>query len=159
MDRIEQTDSNENTPSASSALKAKEGIEKQNSQIKIAVDLIIDMGAGMILLVKRKFQPLGWALPGGFLEVGESAEQAALREAFEETGLRVELVRQFHVYSDPSRDPRGPCVSVVFLARGWGTPKAGDDAVSCEAFHEMNLPGELAFDHRQIIRDYYLERY
>ncbi len=126
---------------------------------RLTVDLLIDMGAGMIVLVERKNAPAGWALPGGFVDPGESVEEAALREAKEETGLDIELVRQFHVYSDPKRDPRGHSVSVVFVARGWGPAKAGSDAAKCELFHEMNLPADIAFDHRQIIRDYYLGRF
>jgi len=126
---------------------------------RLCVDLIIDMGAGLIVLIERKNEPAGWALPGGFVDVGETVEEAALREAQEETGLAVELIRQFHVYSDPSRDARGHSASVVFIARGYGKPKAGDDAATCELYHEMNLPTEIAFDHRQIIRDYFHERY
>ncbi len=127
---------------------------------KLCTDLIIDMGAGMIVLIQRKNEPFGWALPGGFVDVGESVEEAAIREAYEETGLNIELVRQFHVYSDPKRDPRGiPTASVVMIARGWGTPKAGDDAAKAELFHEMNLPADLVFDHKQIIRDYFAGRY
>lgn len=126
---------------------------------KLCVDLLIDMGAGMIVLVKRKNEPFGWALPGGFVDVGESTDMAAIREAWEETGLDVELVRQFHFYSEPNRDPRGHSASLVYLARGRGKPKAGDDAQEVELFHEMNLPADIVFDHRQIIRDYYLGRY
>ena len=127
---------------------------------KLCVDLIIDMGAGMIVLIERKNEPKGWALPGGFVDIGESVEEAGLREAYEETGLDIEVVRQFHVYSDPKRDPRGfHSVSVVLAARGWGTPKGADDALKAELFHEMNLPENIAFDHRQIIKDYFGGRY
>ena len=126
---------------------------------KLTVDVIIDMGAGQIVLIERKNAPLGWALPGGFVDVGEAVEEAALREVREETGLEVELVRQFHVYSDPKRDPRQHTASVVFIARGWGKAKAGSDAQRAELYHEMNLPHEIAFDHRQILRDYFMARY
>jgi 8-oxo-dGTP diphosphatase len=126
----------------------------------ICADIIIDMGAGMIVLIKRKNEPKGWALPGGFVDIGETVEESAIREALEETGLHIEIVRQFHVYSDPKRDPRGMhSASVVFVARGWGTPKAGDDAEEAALFHEMNLPPDIAFDHRQIIKDYFASRY
>ena len=94
----------------------------------LCVDVIVDMGSGLFALVKRKNDPQGWALPGGFVDVGETVEHAALREVQEEIGLDVELIRQFHVYSDPRRDTRAHSVSVVFLARGKGTPKAGSDA-------------------------------
>lgn len=126
---------------------------------RLTVDVLIDMGAGMLVLVKRKNAPHGWALPGGFVEVGETVEEAALREVKEETGLDVELVRLFHVYSDPKRDERFHTASVVFVARGWGEPKAGSDAADVGLCHEMNLPPEIAFDHRQILRDYFTERY
>jgi len=125
----------------------------------LTVDVIIDMGAGTLLLVERKNAPEGWALPGGFVDVGETVEEAALREVKEETGLNVELVRQFHVYSDPKRDERGHTASIVFIARGWGKPKAASDAKAVDFFHEMNLPEKIAFDHRAILRDYFMERY
>jgi ADP-ribose pyrophosphatase YjhB (NUDIX family) len=117
------------------------------------------MGSGLIALIERKNAPHGWALPGGFVDIGETTEEAAIREAKEETGLNVELLRVFNVYSDPKRDPRGHTASVVYLARGYGNPKAASDAAKIELFHEMNLPSEIAFDHRQIIRDYFLNRY
>jgi 8-oxo-dGTP diphosphatase len=126
---------------------------------RLCSDVLIDMGAGLVVLIKRKNDPQGWAIPGGFVDIGESAEEAALREAYEETGLRVELVRQFHVYSDPQRDPRGHTASVVFVARGKGQPRAGSDAAEVGLFHQMNLPPDLAFDHRQILNDYFYERY
>lgn len=125
----------------------------------LCADLIIDMGAGLVLLVKRKNDPQGWALPGGFVDIGESVEEAALREAKEEIGLYVELVRQFHIYSEPNRDSRGHTASVVFIAKGKGEPKAGSDAAEVGFFHQMNLPQDIAFDHRQILNDYFFERY
>ena len=126
---------------------------------KLTVDVIVDMGAGMVVLVERKNEPFGWALPGGFVDVGETVEEAALREVREETGLDVELVRQFHVYSDPKRDARGHTASIVFVARGWGQPKAASDAKSTDLFYDMNLPAEICFDHRQILKDYFSGRY
>ncbi len=117
------------------------------------VDVIIDMG-GRIVLVERRNQPRGWALPGGFIDYGESAEQAAVREAREETGLEVELVEQFHTYSAPDRDPRFHTLSVVFLARADGTPRGGDDARRAELFSPHELPEPMAFDHARIISDW-----
>jgi ADP-ribose pyrophosphatase YjhB (NUDIX family) len=112
-----------------------------------------------IVLIKRRNPPEGWALPGGFVEYGESIESAALREAKEETGLNVELVRQFHTYSDPERDPRHHTISTVFLARASGRPRAGDDAKEVGIFTEKNLPDTIAFDHREILKDYFTGRY
>jgi 8-oxo-dGTP diphosphatase len=126
---------------------------------KLSVDLIIDTGAGLIVMVERKNEPFGWALPGGFVDPGESAEEAALREAKEETGLEIELVRQFHLYSEPKRDPRGATASMVFVARAKGALKAGSDAQNVATYHQANLPSEICFDHRQILNDYFLERY
>lgn len=126
---------------------------------KLTVDVIIDTGAGLVVMVERQNEPLGWALPGGFIDPGESAEEAALREAKEETGLEIELVRQFHFYSNPGRDPRGATASIVFVARAKGTPKAGSDAKAVATYHQGNLPQNVCFDHRQILSDYFLERY
>ncbi len=128
---------------------------------RLTVDIIIqtDDAPGGIVLVKRKNEPLGWALPGGFVDHGETVETAEDREALEETSLRVRLIRQFHVYSDPRRDPRGHTASVVFLARAKGEPVGGDDAAEARVFELNALPGEIAFDHRQIIQDYSERRY
>jgi ADP-ribose pyrophosphatase YjhB (NUDIX family) len=123
----------------------------------LTVDMIINLGsseAPRIVLVKRKNPPHGWALPGGFVDFGETVEEAAIREACEETGLDIELERQFHSYSDPSRDPRGHMVSVVFAARAKGVPKGGDDAKEAVAFGVDDLPPDIVFDHRRIIEDY-----
>lgn len=122
------------------------------------VDLIIEYQDG-IVLIQRKNPPKGWALPGGFVDYGESLESAALREAKEETGLDVELIRQFHTYSDPNRDPRHHTISTVFIARASDKPSAGDDAKAAGVFKRGNLPERIAFDHRQIITDYYERRY
>lgn len=122
------------------------------------VDLIIESNDG-IILIKRKNPPLGWALPGGFAEYGESLESAAIREAKEETGMEVELIRQFHTYSDPKRDLRHHTITTVFIARAGGRPSAGDDAKAAGIFRRANLPEQIAFDHREILDDYYTGRY
>ncbi len=123
------------------------------------VDIIIRVeredGEKGIVLIYRKNEPKGWALPGGFVDYGETLEQAALREAREETGLRVESLEQFHSYSDPRRDPRQHNISTVFTATAGGVPRAGDDAGEIGIFSEENLPHPLAFDHEQILRDYF----
>lgn len=118
----------------------------------VTVDIIIDVG-GRVVLIRRKYPPPGWALPGGFVELGESLAQAAMREAREETSLEVELTEQFFAYSDPRRDPRGPTVSVVYLGRAAGIPAAADDAAEVGLFAIESLP-PLAFDHHQILADY-----
>jgi len=120
------------------------------------VDIIIEVGGG-IILVERKHEPFGWAIPGGFVDYGESYESAAKREAMEETGLHVELRRQFHTYSEPGRDPRMHTASTVFIASASGKPKGGDDAKRAEIFTRENLP-ELVFDHARILADYFAER-
>ena len=119
------------------------------------VDAIIEMEEGGIVLIRRKNPPPGWALPGGFIDYGESAEAAVVREALEETSLEIALVELFHVYSDPQRDPRQHTLAVVFIARAKGTPRAADDAAAVGIFHEENLPTPLAFDHRRILSDYF----
>ena len=121
------------------------------------VDVIIRVGGGFVL-VKRKNPPLGWALPGGFVDAGETLEAAAAREALEETGLAVRLERQFHTYSDPARDPRRHTLSTVFLADAEGEPRGGDDAAEARVFPLDALP-ELVFDHAQIVADYRAGRY
>ncbi|TKJ40749.1 NUDIX hydrolase [candidate division LCP-89 bacterium B3_LCP] len=124
---------------------------------KPVVDIIIEFGGG-IILIKRKNPPSGWAIPGGFVDYGESAEDAALREAKEETNLDLNDLRQFHVYSDPARDDRVHTISTVFIAKGQGTPQAGDDADDISIFSQDTLPPDLAFDHPQILADYFDRR-
>lgn len=124
----------------------------------LTVDVIIEHEGG-IVLIKRKNEPLGWALPGGFVDYGERIEEAAVREAREETGLHVELLRQFHTYSDPARDSRFHTVSTVFVARGTGVLKAGDDAKDAEVFTRESLPDPIAFDHRSILDDFFEKKY
>lgn len=123
------------------------------------VDIIIEIESKGIVLIKRKNPPYGWAIPGGFVDYGESLEEAAIREAKEETNLDVELLRQFHTYSDPNRDPRQHSISTVYIAKGKGIPKAKDDAIEIRIFTEPNLPDEIAFDHRLILRDYFKRVY
>jgi len=120
----------------------------------VTADIIIRYQGG-IVLIERKNEPTGWALPGGFVEIGESVEEAAVREAREETSLGVTLVEQFYVYSKPKRDPRFHTVTVVFIGVGAGTLKGRDDARRAEVFLPGNLPEKIAFDHREIINDYY----
>ena len=124
-----------------------------------AVDLIIEIEGKGLVLIERRNPPPGWALPGGFVEVGETLEQAAVREAKEETCLDVELLGHFHTYSDPNRDPRMHCISTVFVAKATGTPKAEDDAKSCAIYPKDQLPDILAFDHRKILEDYLNSRW
>ncbi|NEQ19119.1 MAG: NUDIX hydrolase [Microcoleus sp. SIO2G3] len=112
-----------------------------------------------IVLIERHNSPLGWAIPGGFVDYGESVEIAARREALEETGLQVELIEQFHVYSDPSRDPRQHTLSIVFLATATGEPKAGDDAKGIGIFESWRVPENLCFDHDKILHDYWRYRH
>ena len=117
------------------------------------MDIIIEAMEG-IVLIGRNNKPLGWALPGGFVDYGESLEQAAVREAFEETGLHVALTRQFNTYSDPERDPRHHTISTVFIATADGLPSAGDDACETGIFTQQTLP-PLVFDHVKILADYF----
>lgn len=119
------------------------------------VDIIIELPGKGIVLIERKNEPHGWAIPGGFVDYGESLEDAAVREALEETSLNVKLVCQLHAYSDPKRDPRFHTVSVVFVARSEGEPQARDDAKEIGVFTEENLPIPLAFDHAKILKDYF----
>lgn len=120
----------------------------------VAVDLIIEVEHGGIVLIERKNPPHGWALPGGFVDYGESLEAAAVREAREEVQLEVTLLGQLHTYSRPDRDPRMHCISTVFVARAKGEPKAADDSKHCAVFPKDRLPETLAFDHAEILRDY-----
>jgi len=116
------------------------------------VDIIIELPEG-IVLIERRNPPYGWALPGGFVDYGESLEEAAVREAYEETSLKVRLRQQLHTYSDPKRDKRQHTISTVFIAEAEGTPKAGDDAKQVGVFSPTELP-PLVFDHAEIVSDY-----
>lgn len=130
---------------------------------KLAVDIIIelvDQPDRPILLIERKNPPYGWALPGGFVDIGETLEQAALREAKEEISLDVKLKTLLGCYSDPKRDSRMHTVSPVYIAEATGEPVAADDAANVQTFTLNDLPETLAFDHEQILNDYrnYLEK-
>lgn len=120
----------------------------------LTVDIIIELDNDVVL-IRRKNPPYGWALPGGFVDYGESLEAAAIREAKEETSLDVELVSQLGAYSDPDRDPRQHNISFVFVARAKGKPRASDDALDIGIFDAESLPKELAFDHGRILKDYF----
>lgn len=126
------------------------------------VDIIIETVTADkegIVLIKRKNPPYGWAIPGGFVDYGESLEQAAVREAEEETSLKVKLKRQFHTYSDPSRDPRHHTVTTVYIASASGNPAGQDDAAEARIFGKDEIPDEMAFDHKSILDDYFNNRY
>ena len=126
----------------------------------VAVDVIIELAdrpGRPVVLIKRRNPPHGYALPGGFVDLGERVEDAARREALEETGLEIELRSLLGVYSDPGRDPRGHTVSIVYVAEARGRPQAGDDASRVfEA--QPGSPPPLVFDHDRVLRDY-LERF
>ena len=133
-------------------------MESQKRNPFLTVDAIIETGGG-IVLIKRKNPPPGWAIPGGFVDYGETIEDAVIREAKEETCLDIKIIRQFHTYSDPKRDPRHHTVSTIFIASASGAPVAADDAKEAGIFTRDNLPEEIAFDHRQILDDYFSGRY
>lgn len=130
-----------------------------NSEVQIyqnptpTVDIIIEI-ADQIVLIERANPPFGWALPGGYVDYGESYEAAAAREAEEETNLKVENLKQFRTYSDPARDARHHTASTVFTGVAYGTPVAGDDAAKAQLYNKENLP-PLVFDHAEILNDYF----
>lgn len=124
---------------------------------RLAADIVIELADRPdrpIVLIERRYPPSGWAIPGGFVDVGESVEAAAVREAKEETALDVTLRALLGVYSDPARDARGHTVSVVYVAEAQGTPRAQDDARGLALFSPDRLPENLAFDHARILADY-----
>jgi 8-oxo-dGTP diphosphatase len=127
----------------------------------LAADIIIEprLAPGRIIIIERLNPPHGYALPGGFVDCGESLEQAAVREAMEETSMHVSLKTLLGCYSNPDRDPRGHTVSAVYIASGEGEPEARDDARALQLIDPKNPPQPLAFDHTQILQDYvrYLE--
>lgn len=125
--------------------------------VDIIIELI-DRPHRPIILIERHNEPLGWALPGGFVDYGETVEKAAIREAEEEIGLKVELIQQLLVYSDPRRDSRQHTISIVFLATATGQPLAGDDAKGVGIFEPWCIPSDLCFDHDRILRDYWQYR-
>jgi 8-oxo-dGTP diphosphatase len=120
------------------------------------VDMLIELAGspGKLVFIERANEPHGFALPGGFVDEGEWVADAAVREAKEETGLDVTVIELFHVYSDPSRDPRKHTISTVFIGRASGTPAGGDDAKRCLVCAPDQLPGPLVFDHATIVADY-----
>ncbi|MBA3398124.1 MAG: NUDIX hydrolase [Deltaproteobacteria bacterium] len=123
---------------------------------KPTVDILIELDGhpGELVFIERGNEPKGLALPGGFVDDGEWVADAAIREAKEETGLDVELIELFHVYSDPARDPRKHTVSTVFIGRASGTPVGADDAERCIVCKPDALPARLVFDHALIVADY-----
>ena len=123
------------------------------------VDIIIEIEGKGVVLVRRRNPPYGWAIPGGFVDYGESLEEAAIREAKEETNLDVKLIRQFHTYSDPKRDPRHHSITTVYIAKAKGIPEAKDDAKEIGIFNNKDLPKDIVFDHRSILEDYFKKIY
>ncbi|MEK6759968.1 MAG: NUDIX domain-containing protein [Deltaproteobacteria bacterium] len=130
-------------------------MEREYKNPLLTVDIIIELGDEGIVLIQRKNPPYGWAIPGGFVDYGETLEEAAAREALEETSLVVSLRCQMRAYSDPERDHRFHTVSMVFVARAHGVPEARDDAKGIGVFTQKNLPSALAFDHERILGDYF----
>jgi 8-oxo-dGTP diphosphatase len=125
----------------------------------LAVDGVVRLWEGErfkgIVLIERRYEPLGYALPGGFVEVGETVEKAVLREVKEETGLDAQIVKLLGVYSEPNRDPRFHVVSVVFVLDAYGEPKGGDDAKKALVFPIEDLPfDKIVFDHAKILKDF-----
>jgi len=123
----------------------------------LAADVIIelmDKSGRPIVLIERKNPPYGWAIPGGFMDVGERIEMAAIREAKEEVCLDVTLKALLGLYSDPARDDRGHTVTAVYVAEATGEPQAADDAKNLAIFDIGSLPEQLAFDHAQVLEDY-----
>ncbi|AGC44275.1 NUDIX hydrolase [Myxococcus stipitatus] len=121
---------------------------------KPTVDCIIELSGERIVLIRRANPPLGWALPGGFVDEGEPLDAAAIREVKEETGMDVKLVEQFFTYSDPKRDPRQHTLSTVYIGTAQGEPQGSDDAAEARTFRVDALPQDLCFDHGTILADY-----
>jgi 8-oxo-dGTP diphosphatase len=119
-----------------------------------AIIELVDRPGRPIVLIERLNPPLGWAIPGGFVDRGERVEDAAIREAAEETGLTVRLRALLGLYSDPARDPRGHTVTAVYVAEARGEPRAMDDARALRLFLPEGFPERLAFDHALVLADY-----
>jgi 8-oxo-dGTP diphosphatase len=117
------------------------------------IDIIIEINNGVVL-IERRNEPFGWALPGGFVDYGESLEAAAVRETREETSLEISDLRLLGCYSDPGRDKRMHTISTVYVAKGHGIPCAADDAINIAVYNLGSLPEQLCFDHAQILEDY-----
>ncbi len=127
----------------------------------LAADILIeliDQPGRPFVLIERANPPFGWAVPGGFVDVGETVERAAIREAKEEVCLDVKLTALLGIYSNPERDPRNHTVTAVYIAEATGMPKAADDAKHCAVFTFDDLPDQLAFDHTQVLKDYRVYR-
>lgn len=129
--------------------------QRENLGPFLAADMIIELGEGRIVLIERRNPPYGWAIPGGFVDRGESLEEAAIREAKEETGLDVALEEFLYTYSAPTRDPRQHTVTAVFIGSAEGIPVADDDAKDARIVTEHSLPDNLAFDHPEVLADYF----
>lgn len=127
----------------------------------LAADIVIelkDRPERPIVLIQRKNPPYGWAIPGGFVDVGETVENAARREMKEEVSLEVDITGLLGVYSRPDRDPRGHTVTIIYTGEASGTPVAADDAKAVGCFTQDNLPSPLAFDHSEVLADYFARR-
>jgi len=139
------------------SVKSSYSVAMQHDRLtpRVSVDIIIELDPDLVVLIERKNPPHGWALPGGFVDYGESLEKASVREAKEETCLDVQLIEQFYTYSDPQRDPRHHTITTVFIGRASGVPRGSDDAKRAETFTEKDLPSPLVFDHAVILKDYF----